>query len=304
MALRGIWCVPAAWLLLACVDPATEDLRASDPLETDGVDDYYVGIVAGSPAQLREALHERIKDHVQIPYDDSTPGDVDTWEVLEAADEDLGDDRFVRDIYRDALYRKVASGRPYNREHAWPRSFGFPVARADNLPLSDCHALFIVDAGYNSARNNKPYNVCETGCWSKRTTTAGVSNWTKGYGARGSWKTWPGRRGDVARALLYLDVRYAGGIHAPTDSDEPDLVLTDDRSLMLDSLTTTNASVAYMGFRSVLLDWHEQDPVDERERHRNEVVFAYQQNRNPFIDHPEWVACVFQDDCAPLPPTE
>ena len=48
---------------------------------------------------------------------------------------------------------------------------------------------------------------------------------------------------------------------------------------------------------SVLLQWHEQDPVDDLERHRNDAVFTHQGNRNPFIDHPEWVRCIFANDC-------
>ncbi|MCZ6654104.1 MAG: endonuclease, partial [Planctomycetota bacterium] len=102
--------------------------------------------------------------------------------------------------------------------------------------------------------------------------------------------------GDVARALLYMDVRYEGGIHGETGHDEPDLILTDDNDLIV-SDTQNNHPVAHMGMLSVLLQWHEQDPVDDVERYRNDVVFSFQDNRNPFIDHPEWVACLFLDEC-------
>ncbi len=121
----------------------------------------------------------------------------------------------------------------------------------------------------------------------------GNSNWRTGSGSNGTWETWIGRRGDVARAQFYADVRYEGGSHGVTRFDEPDLILTDDQAL----ITVTDGPVAYMGILSVLIEWHEQDPVDDVERDRNDVVFNFQGNRNPCIDHPEWGACLLLDEC-------
>ena len=121
----------------------------------------------------------------------------------------------------------------------------------------------------------------------------GNSNWRTGSGPSGTWETWIGRRGDVARALFYMDVRYEGGTHGETEDDEPDLILTDDQDLIV----VTEGPIAYMGILSVLLEWHVEDPVDDVERNRNDVVFSFQNNRNPFIDHPEWAACLFADEC-------
>ncbi len=53
----------------------------------------------------------------------------------------------------------------------------------------------------------------------------------------------------------------------------------------------------YVGMLTALLQWHAQEPVDDVERNRNDVVFSFQENRNPFIDNPEWVACLFMDEC-------
>ena len=69
------------------------------------------------------------------------------------------------------------------------------------------------------------------------------------------------------------------------------------------SSTGSNESVAYMGILSVLLQWHQEDPVDDKERARNDAIAGYQGNRNPFIDHPEWVSCVFSGACGAQPPS-
>jgi endonuclease I len=95
--------------------------------------------------------------------------------------------------------------------------------------------------------------------------------------------------------MFYMDVRYEGGTHGVTGVAEPNLILTDNASLITQS--SGNASVAYMGLLATLLQWHAADPVDDRERLRNETVFNYQGNRNPFVDHPEWVSCLFQNVC-------
>jgi len=83
--------------------------------------------------------------------------------------------------------------------------------------------------------------------------------------------------------MFYMDVRYEG------EGSEPDLVLTDNR----DDIVAADLPVAYMGLLSVLLEWHVQDPPNAAEMLRNDVVASYQGNRNPFVDHPEWVECIF-----------
>ena len=267
---------------------------------------YYDTVDDSTAAALRQTLHAAIDDHQRFPYSSTA---TDTWNILEDADEDPGDSGYILDVYRNAIYVKVGGGTgSYNREHTWPSSYGFPNDNASNYPYSDCHHLFLSDSGYNSSRSNKPFGPCDASCLEKTTLLnhgrgggsgvyPGNSNWTTGTGATGTWQTWGGRRGDMARALLYLDVRYEGGTHGVTGKSEPDLRLTDDTNLIDASHTGSNESVAYMGRLATLLQWHTDDPVDTLESRRNDVVYGYQGNRNPFIDHPEWVACLFQGNC-------
>ncbi|MDQ7049148.1 MAG: endonuclease [Enterobacterales bacterium] len=192
----------------------------------------------------------------------------------------------------------------YNREHTWPKSYGFPSNGDTNYPYTDMHHLFLADSGYNSDRSNKPYDDCNSGCIEDVTVAnngrgggATDSNWTLGDFSAGSWETWDSRKGDVARALMYMDVRYEGGTHGISGASEPDLILTNDRVLIENSFTGGNEMVAYMGILSTLISWHKMDPVDDFERRHNDAVYAFQTNRNPFVDHPDYVSCVFEGVC-------
>ncbi len=281
-------------------------------VRSDPPPDYYDSVDTGSSEALRQSLHDVIDDHQRFPY---SSGSTDTWNILEAADEDPGDPAKILDVYKNASYTKFGGGQGvYNREHSWPRSYGFPDDGSYNYPFTDCHHLFLCDGSYNSYRGSRAFDDCDSGCYERTThenngqgggsgVYPGNSNWYGGSdGAYGTWETWIGRRGDIARAQFYMDVRYDGSAHGGSGAAEPDLILTDDRALIAASATGNNESVAYMGLVSVLYQWHLDDPVDDVERVRNDVVYSYQGNRNPFIDHPEWVAVLTAVSAPPSVP--
>jgi len=270
---------------------------------------YYASVDASSPATLRATLHAVIDDHQRYPYTSSA---TDTWDILEAAQVDPAVPGNILDVYQNDSHPAQGGGNSfYDREHTWPKSYGFPNDNSGNYPYTDCHLLYLCDPSMNSSRSNKPYRYCSPSCSEKPTVPnngqgggsgvyAGNSNWTSGSFTLGTWETWVGRRGDVARALLYADVRYEGGVHGTTGASEPDLILTDDEGLIDASNTGSNEPVAYMGMLSVLIQWHEEDPPDALDQFRNDVVYSYQGNRNPFVDHPEWVTCLFLGACEPV----
>jgi endonuclease I/PKD repeat protein len=297
--------VLAALLGVGCSDdPGLSVIGTNDP--STGLKaipaGYYDSIDAATAGSLRASLHAVIDDHQRIPY---TSTATDTWDVLEAADQDPADGGRILDLYLNASYPKYGAGNTdYNREHAWAKSYGFPNDGSSNYPYTDCHHLFLCNDSYNSSRSNKPFGAVGAG-GSEYPTQAnggvgggsgvypGWSNWADPT----YWEVWRDRRGDVARALFYMDVRYEGGTHGVTGHAEPDLVLTDNLAQITASNTGVNEAVAYMGLLSVLLQWHAEDPVDAREQARNDAVYSHQGNRNPFIDHPEWVECVFGGAC-------
>jgi len=249
---------------------------------------YYASIDSSSPAALRRTLHARIENHRRVSWSG-------TWAALDRADADPNNAGRILDVYRNASYPAAGRGNAnYDREHAWPKSLGFASSTGSNYPETDCHGLFLSTISYNGARGNKMFRTLSASAQEWTTVGGGSgsypgkSNWTQGSGVTGGWETWVDRRGDVARALLYFDVRYDGSQHRG-GAMEPDLILTDDVARIVGSQSTSNLPVAYMGLLSVLLEWHRQDPPDARECQRNSVVYQYQGNRNPFIDHPEWV---------------
>ena len=258
---------------------------------------YYSRVNTSSASQLRCSLHATIKGHTAYPY---SGGTTNTWTILEIADEDPLNAGRVLDVYRNHSYAKItdraggAAGIKYNREHTWPKSLGFSAETGNlglpNSPHTDTHMLYLSDANYNSDRGNKPYANC-SGCTERATEVYnGAGGGTGVYPGNSNWfnssvfQTWGKRKGDMARAVLYMAMRYEGGTHPTTGQNEPDLELTDNASLIV----ATSSSPAYMGLLSTLLSWHQADPPDAAELERNEVIYSFQGNRNPFIDHPEW----------------
>lgn len=286
---------------------------------------YYASVDASSCSSLRTTLHALIDDHTVYPY---TGSPTDVWTMLEAADQDPSNSANVLDIYFNKSFVKgtdrdngssVPQGTRYNREHTWPQSYGFAATNGDlgfpNAPRSDAHHLFASEKDWNADRGNKPFANCPPpGCQSRYTLThpitggagssgacnyaSGNCNWVGGPDGRdGSFEVWTRHKGDVARAIMYMDVRYEGGVAGPSSNTpgqaEPDLILTEDRN----QIGITTGSPAYMGVKSELRAWHSLDPVDAQELLRNDVVQSFQNNRNPFVDHPEW-ACLFDNPCS------
>ena len=258
------------------------------------LDDFYAGVDASSQAALRTTVHAALHTHLRFPYTAST---TDTWDILNLAEQDPVDSGSILDIYKNRIYTKITGGTGlYNREHSWPNSYGFNNDETAS-EYTDCHHLFASDTDYNSNRGNQPFGTTSASRVENATDLnygfgggsgvyPGNSNWDDGS----VYEVWNHRRGDLARAQFYMDVRYEGGNHPYTGASEKNLVLTDNASLI-------QTNQPYMGFLSVLLQWHLEDPVDDDERARNDVIESFQGNRNPFVDHPEWVECVFQGIC-------
>ncbi|MGF1451371.1 MAG: endonuclease, partial [Opitutales bacterium] len=216
----------------------------------------------------------------------------DTWDALQVIDADPNDSSKVITVYAncslDANARTgsgtdaggcACGGGPtsWNREHTWPNTYGFPSS--GSAPYTDLHQLRPSVESYNNDRGSKAYDDGGTQTLCVDGTT--VVNRTDGD----SFEVWDDRKGDIARAMFYMAVRYEGTF------GEPDLELTD---------SAFSPGQSRMGKLSTLLQWHAADPVDNAERARNQRVYSFQDNRNPFVDHPEWVASIFGGGVTPV----
>ena len=282
---------------------------------------YYSSVNTSSAEQLRCSLHLLIRGHTAYPYSGSG---TNTWTILETAQASPGNPGKILDVYKNRLYNTVSDraggggggGITYNREHTWPNSLGFPSNTGNlglpNAPYTDTHMLWLSDTQFNSDRGSKPYANCPVpASCGERTTepNGGVGGGSGVYPGNSNWvnnnsfETWNHRKGEMARAIMYMAIRYEGGTDPTSGQTEPNLELTDNRSLIVGG-SNYNAP-AYMGLMSDLLAWSAGDPPDAAEVTRNDVIQTFQGNRNPFVDHPEWAtSTLFQSGnpatCEPL----
>jgi endonuclease I len=239
---------------------------------------YYDAAQGKTGAELRAALHAIIRNHHSLPYSGSSHPN--TADAIRDLDQDPANTNNVLCIYSRYSIVKTNIGSTagtWDREHRWCNSYGLNSVRPS---YTDIHNLCAEEAIVNTTRNNNFYDVSNPLASGYRIYTnaaAGVT-WSK---TSLTWEPPDLTKGDVARAIIYMAVRYTGDV-----TNEPHLLLTDATNLIVSGST-------YMGRFTTLLKWHFQDPVGPEERLRNDIAYSYQTNRNPFIDHPEWVAAAF-----------
>jgi len=235
---------------------------------------YYDDANGLTGEALKSALNDIIDGHTEFPY---TSSSTDVWDILTETDRDPDNSDNVICIY-SGFSRNAESefdnGSGWNREHIWPQSRGeFGTSRGAG---TDVHHIRAADVSTNSARSNRNFVAsCET----QYVDGDGITNSFTCSSVFG-WEPRDEVKGDVSRMLFYMATRYEG------ENGELDLELTEE----LQTQGDTNPLHATL---SVLLSWHESDPVSQIEIDRNDIIFSFQGNRNPYIDHPEYVNEVF-----------
>ncbi|MGI6711062.1 MAG: endonuclease I family protein [Bacilli bacterium] len=188
---------------------------------------------------------------------------------LAAADISLTDSTKVMNVYDGALVNATWDSTSWHREHVWPNArLGMArVTESGRNQASDLHNLRAITPRVNSSRSDRWYSDATGECQT-------VSN--------GGYYPGDAHKGDVARIIFYMAIMYK------------DILTLTDVGLEDESNHYTPAG-AKMGELTVLLKWHKEDPVDEFERNRNQVIYEAQGNRTPFIDKPEYVHLIWED---------
>ncbi|MFG3701812.1 endonuclease [Micromonospora sp. NPDC047620] len=224
---------------------------------------YYASAIGKTGPALRSSLHSIIKVHTKLSYDQ-------VWEALRDTDQDPANANNVILLNTGRSQSKTSNGGgvdDWNREHVWAKSHGdFGTATG---PGTDVHHLRPEDVSVNSTRGNKDFDnggspVAEApGC----------------YTDADSWEPRNAVKGDIARMIMYMAIRYEG-----TDG-WPNLEMNQ---------SVNNGTAPYHGRMSVLLQWNQLDPPDAFEKRRNQRIYErWQGNRNPFVDHPEWATAIW-----------
>ena len=227
---------------------------------------------------LKTALYNIIKNHTEYEYTTDT---TDVWDILKETDKDPNNTDNVILIYTgwsvDAA-QEWNNGDGWEREHVWAKSrgdFGTGLGAG-----TDVHHLRPVDPSVNSARNNRWFAECDEEYIDNGIPTGSYTSSTEWV-----WKPRDEVKGDVARMIFYMATRYEGE-NGELDLEVIDYIPSDN-----------NTTEPIHALLSDLLIWNAEDPVSDFEINRNDIIYTYQNNRNPFIDYPEWVECIWNDNC-------
>ena len=252
---------------------------------------YYASAADLTGLELKTALYNIIKDHTTKTYSN-------LWDFMSTNSLDVyyENDGTILDMYSenpsssdtynytpvtDQCGNYSGEGSCYNREHSFPKSWF-----NDEYPMyTDIHHLFATDGYVNGQRSNYPYGVVGTSTFvSDNGSKVGSASSDLGYSGT-VFEPIDEFKGDFARAYFYMATRYEDIISTwEVNSDSAAAVLDSSSDYVFEEWVIT-----------MLKTWSENDPVSQKELDRNEAAYEFQGNRNPFIDHPEYVNEIWAD---------
>ena len=267
-----------------------DDFSLSVDTSTDTTT-YYGSTEGLTGLELKTALYNIIKDHTTKTYSN-------LWDFMgsNSLDTYYENDNTILDMYSenpassdtynytpitDQCGNYTEESSCYNREHSFPKSWF-----DDASPMyTDIHHIYATDGYVNGKRSNYPFGEVGSTTWvSNNGSRLGSATDSLGYSGT-VFEPIDEFKGDFARAYFYMATRYQDIISTwESNSDNADAVLNGTGDYVYEDWVIT-----------MLKTWHENDPVSQKELDRNEAAYEFQGNRNPFIDHPEYVNEIWVD---------
>lgn len=238
---------------------------------------YYNSANGLTGNQLKVALHNIIKGHSSISYaqiwnafwSTDNKGNGVVWDMY--SDRPNGTSPYVYYLGEDQCGNYSGEGDCYNREHSWPSSW----FNDQNTPRTDLHHIFPTDGYVNNRRGNYAFGEVGSASWTSRNGSKLGACKTPGFSGT-VFEPIDEYKGDFARAIMYMSVRY----------------FSEDASWSSSDMTSKSEIKPWA--IEMLLRWNDLDPVSEKEKERNETIYNdYQHNRNPFVDHPEYARMIW-----------
>lgn len=256
---------------------------------------YYDAAAGKSCASLKSTLKKIISTgYIAKPYDNlyaqyaksdvkhrevGSGNESVIWDIY--SDNPSGTDPYNYDPSSDQCGNYNSEGDCYNREHTIPQSW----FNSEVIPGSDYLHIMPTDGYVNNKRANYLYGEVSKSDWTSKNGSKVGSSAVAGISGP-VFEPIDTYKGDVARAFFYFVTRYQANI--PGWSSNTDAFSHD---------TFPSVNIIYL---NMLLGWSIQDPVSQKEIDRNNAAYTYQHNRNPFIDHPEYVNLVWNGSCPGL----
>lgn len=238
---------------------------------------YYDSAQDLTGEALRSALYEIIKDHDEQTYGDlhehykltDKKSDGSVWDMY--SDVPGGTPAYTYTFDVDKCGNYAQEGDCYNREHTTPADWYNSAA-----PMyTDLFNVYPTDGYVNGKRNNYPYGDVATPSWTS--TNGGLLGSSADPGYVGTvFEPIDEYKGDLARTYFYMMTRYKNEVAGWS------------------SVMYSGDNFSDWALR-VLKKWALTDTVSQKEIDRNNAVYTIQDNRNPFIDHPEWVVEIWGD---------
>ena len=252
-------------------------------------------------AALVEAIDADIRNPGPMHYgyegDGGFHGNQEIWQFYDVASRDkyfendnslldrysenpTGRDGYNYVVFLDQCGSYNSEADCYNREHSFPKSwFGGKVEPMN----SDVHHIFASDGFVNSKRGSYPFGEVANATFTS-TNGSKLGSATNSIGYSGTvFEPIDEFKGDFARAYFYMATRYENIIGAwQSNSNYSDAVLDGSSGKVYEAWLV-----------AMLLKWHNQDPVSQLEQDRNQAAFEFQGNRNPYVDHPEFVEMIW-----------